>query len=151
MFRGLGDGFWVLSFDFFDFRISSLRLWVSGLGFLGGQVEAEDSKEDSAETSVLVQEFLHKAFEGACEGMMVKALDGGDGEAGYAASKRSDSWLKVSGSRGGSPILATDSKVEKGRVIHVCYNRSTGLPSCFVATKSRFCRSRSPFFGGGWI
>lgn len=55
-------------------------------------MEAAESDPESEATSSLLQTFLQDAFAASCEGVMVKALDK---DAGYAASKRSDSWLKV--------------------------------------------------------
>lgn len=65
---------------------------VSTMSFM--QVEEAESDAESEATSTLLQTFLQEAFSASCEGMMVKALDK---DAGYAASKRSDSWLKVTG------------------------------------------------------
>ncbi|KAF5180932.1 Dna ligase [Thalictrum thalictroides] len=55
-------------------------------------VEAEDAYISSQETLTRINSFFEDAFSSSCEGIMVKSLDV---DAIYAASKRSDTWLKV--------------------------------------------------------
>ncbi|XP_042500637.1 DNA ligase 6 isoform X2 [Macadamia integrifolia] len=55
-------------------------------------VEAEDACVSSQTSLTRINSFLKDAISSSCEGIMVKCLDV---EAGYAASKRSDTWLKV--------------------------------------------------------
>jgi ATP-dependent DNA ligase len=78
-----------------SFSFSSSVLQDGKVSTMSGmQVEEAESDAESEATSTLLQTFLQEAFSASCEGMMVKALDK---DAGYAASKRSDSWLKVTG------------------------------------------------------
>ncbi|XP_043702272.1 DNA ligase 6 isoform X2 [Telopea speciosissima] len=55
-------------------------------------VEEEDACVSSQTTLTRINSFLEDAISSSCEGIMVKCLDV---EAGYAASKRTDTWLKV--------------------------------------------------------
>ncbi|XP_068641660.1 DNA ligase 6 isoform X2 [Aristolochia californica] len=55
-------------------------------------VEADESFPTADATLTKVNSFLENAFNSSCEGILVKSLDI---NAGYAASKRTDSWLKV--------------------------------------------------------
>ncbi|KAK9116185.1 hypothetical protein Sjap_015132 [Stephania japonica] len=55
-------------------------------------VEAKDASSSSDATLGKINSFLEGAFSSSCEGIMVKSLDV---DAGYTASKRSDTWLKV--------------------------------------------------------
>lgn len=56
------------------------------------QIEADDAHPDCEATLTKINSFLEDAFQSSCEGIMVKSLDV---DAGYCASKRADSWLKV--------------------------------------------------------
>ncbi|KAL6007403.1 hypothetical protein ACLOJK_032900 [Asimina triloba] len=56
------------------------------------KVEAKEACLNNEATLSKMNSFLEEAFNSSCEGIMVKSLDV---DAGYAASKRSDSWLKV--------------------------------------------------------
>ncbi|KMT18610.1 hypothetical protein BVRB_2g027400 [Beta vulgaris subsp. vulgaris] len=55
-------------------------------------VEADEARPDCEASLVKIDAFLKDAFLSSCEGIMVKSLDV---DAGYFASKRADSWLKV--------------------------------------------------------
>lgn len=55
-------------------------------------IEANESQVGFSDVSSKVDAFLEEAIGASCEGIMVKALDE---DSTYAASKRSDSWLKV--------------------------------------------------------
>ncbi|KAG9449033.1 hypothetical protein H6P81_008998 [Aristolochia fimbriata] len=55
-------------------------------------VEAYESFPTTEGTVTKVTTFLENAFNSSCEGIMVKSLDI---DAGYAASKRTETWLKV--------------------------------------------------------
>ncbi|KAK9118640.1 hypothetical protein Scep_016733 [Stephania cephalantha] len=55
-------------------------------------VEAKDASSSSDATLGKINSFLEGAFSLSCEGIMVKSLDV---DAGYTASKRSFTWLKV--------------------------------------------------------
>ncbi|XP_021862658.2 DNA ligase 6 isoform X3 [Spinacia oleracea] len=56
------------------------------------KVEADEARPDCEATLTKINAFLEDAFQSSCEGIMVKSLDV---DAGYFASKRADSWLKV--------------------------------------------------------
>ena len=64
----------------------------SWLWSLFSQVEADEALPDSEDALKKINIFLEDAFKSSCEGIMVKSLDV---DAGYYASKRADSWLKV--------------------------------------------------------
>ncbi|PAN29161.2 hypothetical protein PAHAL_5G202700 [Panicum hallii] len=55
-------------------------------------VEASEASPDNSSTLDRMNTFFRKACESSCEGIMLKTLDV---DAGYSASKRCDSWLKV--------------------------------------------------------
>nr|CAB3477970.1 unnamed protein product [Digitaria exilis] len=55
-------------------------------------VEASEASPDNSRTLDRMNTFFKKACEFSCEGIMLKTLDV---DAGYSASKRCDSWLKV--------------------------------------------------------
>ncbi|XP_010243754.1 PREDICTED: DNA ligase 6-like isoform X2 [Nelumbo nucifera] len=55
-------------------------------------VEAEDAYLSNQASLTKINLFLEDAFNSSCEGIMVKSLDV---DAGYAASKRTETWLKV--------------------------------------------------------
>ncbi|XP_021737417.1 DNA ligase 6-like isoform X2 [Chenopodium quinoa] len=55
-------------------------------------VEADEAHPDCEATLMKINAFLEDAFQSSCEGIMVKSLDV---DAGYFASKRADTWLKV--------------------------------------------------------
>lgn len=55
-------------------------------------MEADEARPDCEATLTKINAFLEDAFQSSCEGIMVKSLDV---DAGYFASKRADSWLKV--------------------------------------------------------
>ncbi|CAL4962037.1 unnamed protein product [Urochloa decumbens] len=55
-------------------------------------VEASEASPDNSSTLDRMNSFFKKACESSCEGIMLKTLDV---DAGYSASKRCDSWLKV--------------------------------------------------------
>lgn len=55
-------------------------------------VEADEACLHAEATLTKINSFLEDAFYSSCEGIMIKSLDV---DAGYAASKRTDSWLKV--------------------------------------------------------
>ncbi|CAO2178735.1 unnamed protein product [Urochloa humidicola] len=55
-------------------------------------VESSESSPDNSNTLDRMNSFFKKACESSCEGIMLKTLDV---DAGYSASKRCDSWLKV--------------------------------------------------------
>ncbi|CAO2825368.1 unnamed protein product [Amaranthus hypochondriacus] len=55
-------------------------------------IEADEALPDSEDALKKINIFLEDAFKSSCEGIMVKSLDV---DAGYYASKRADSWLKV--------------------------------------------------------
>ncbi|MQL69819.1 hypothetical protein Taro_002110, partial [Colocasia esculenta] len=55
-------------------------------------VEADEATMDNENTLNKMNLFLENACKSSCEGIIVKCLDV---NAGYAASKRSDAWLKV--------------------------------------------------------
>ncbi|RLN24176.1 DNA cross-link repair 1 protein isoform X3 [Panicum miliaceum] len=60
--------------------------------FFPAQVEASEASPDNSSTLDRMNTFFRKACESSCEGIMLKTLDV---DAGYSASKRCDSWLKV--------------------------------------------------------
>ncbi|KAJ1284834.1 hypothetical protein BS78_03G235400 [Paspalum vaginatum] len=55
-------------------------------------VEANEASPDNSSTLARMDTFFRKACQSSCEGIMLKTLDV---DAGYSASKRCDSWLKV--------------------------------------------------------
>ncbi|KAK1281112.1 DNA ligase 1 [Acorus gramineus] len=55
-------------------------------------VEADETYLSNEGTVAMLNSFLQESFSSSCEGIMVKSLDV---DAGYAASKRTDTWLKV--------------------------------------------------------
>ncbi|XP_012701845.1 DNA ligase 6 isoform X2 [Setaria italica] len=55
-------------------------------------VEASEASPDNSSTLHRMNTFFKKACESSCEGIMLKTLDV---DAGYSASKRCESWLKV--------------------------------------------------------
>lgn len=55
-------------------------------------VEANEASVDNSGTLDRMNTFFKKACQSSCEGIMLKTLDV---DAGYSASKRCDSWLKV--------------------------------------------------------
>ncbi|OVA08141.1 DNA repair metallo-beta-lactamase [Macleaya cordata] len=55
-------------------------------------VESEDASLNSEATLAKINSFFEDAFNSSCEGIMVKSLDV---DAGYVASKHTDTWLKV--------------------------------------------------------
>jgi len=55
-------------------------------------VEASEASPDNSSTLDRMDTFFRKSCESSCEGIMLKTLDI---DAGYSASKRCDSWLKV--------------------------------------------------------
>ncbi|XP_058087232.1 DNA ligase 6 [Magnolia sinica] len=55
-------------------------------------VEADESRLNDQGTLTKMNSFLEDAFNSSCEGIMVKSLDV---DAGYTASKRTETWLKV--------------------------------------------------------
>ncbi|KAL6845272.1 hypothetical protein ACP4OV_024767 [Aristida adscensionis] len=55
-------------------------------------IEASEASADNSSTLDRMNTFFKKACESSCEGIMLKTLDV---DAGYSASKRCDSWLKV--------------------------------------------------------
>ncbi|XP_077243975.1 DNA ligase 6-like isoform X2 [Tasmannia lanceolata] len=55
-------------------------------------VEADEACTSAEATLTMINSFLEDALNSSCEGIMVKSLDV---DAGYAASKRTDTWLKV--------------------------------------------------------
>ncbi|KAE8802850.1 hypothetical protein D1007_21387 [Hordeum vulgare] len=55
-------------------------------------VEQDESSIDNSSTLHRMSSFFEKACQSSCEGIMLKTLDI---DAGYSASKRCDSWLKV--------------------------------------------------------
>lgn len=55
-------------------------------------VEEDEASIDNASTLHRMSSFFEKACQSSCEGIMLKTLDI---DAGYSASKRCDSWLKV--------------------------------------------------------
>ena len=56
------------------------------------QVEEDEASIDNSSTLHRMSSFFEKACQSSCEGIMLKTLDI---DAGYSASKRCDSWLKV--------------------------------------------------------
>ncbi len=56
------------------------------------QVEADEASVDDSTTLERMNTFFKMACQSSCEGIMLKILDV---DAGYSASKRCDSWLKV--------------------------------------------------------
>lgn len=55
-------------------------------------VEKNEASVDNSSTLHRMSSFFEKACQSSCEGIMLKTLDV---DAGYSASKRCDSWLKV--------------------------------------------------------
>ncbi|KAG0489420.1 hypothetical protein HPP92_008231 [Vanilla planifolia] len=55
-------------------------------------VEADEACVGRESTMAKINDFLEEACHSSCEGIMVKSLDV---DAGYSASKRSETWLKV--------------------------------------------------------
>ncbi|XP_066312342.1 DNA ligase 6 isoform X3 [Miscanthus floridulus] len=55
-------------------------------------VEANEASQDNSSTLARMNTFFKNACQSSCEGIMLKTLDS---DAGYSASKRCDSWLKV--------------------------------------------------------
>ncbi|EMS67720.1 DNA ligase 1 [Triticum urartu] len=55
-------------------------------------VEEDEASIDNSSTLHRMSSFFEKACQSSCEGIMLKTLDI---DAGYSASKRCDSWLKV--------------------------------------------------------
>ncbi|KAL6614720.1 hypothetical protein ACP70R_036990 [Stipagrostis hirtigluma subsp. patula] len=55
-------------------------------------IEANEASADNPHTLDRMNTFFKKACQSSCEGIMLKTLDV---DAGYSASKRCDSWLKV--------------------------------------------------------
>lgn len=55
-------------------------------------MEADEACLGAEATLTKINSFLEGAFNSSCEGIMVKSLDV---DAGYVASKRTDTWLKV--------------------------------------------------------
>lgn len=55
-------------------------------------MEADESCISDQATLSKINSFLEDAWNSSCEGIIVKTLDV---DAGYAASKRIDAWLKV--------------------------------------------------------
>uniref|UniRef100_A0A803M488 ATP-dependent DNA ligase family profile domain-containing protein n=1 Tax=Chenopodium quinoa TaxID=63459 RepID=A0A803M488_CHEQI len=55
-------------------------------------VEADEARPGCEATVIKINAFLEDAFQSSCEGIIVKSLDA---DAGYFASKRADTWLKV--------------------------------------------------------
>ncbi|CAD6237405.1 unnamed protein product [Miscanthus lutarioriparius] len=55
-------------------------------------VEANEASPDNSSTLARMNTFFKNACQSSCEGIMLKTLDV---DAGYSASKRCDSWLKV--------------------------------------------------------
>ncbi|XP_062206534.1 DNA ligase 6 isoform X2 [Phragmites australis] len=55
-------------------------------------IEANEASADNSSTLDRMNTFFKKACQSSCEGIMLKTLDV---DAGYSASKRCDSWLKV--------------------------------------------------------
>lgn len=56
------------------------------------QVEASEASPDNSSTLDRMNTFFKKACDSSCEGIMLKTLDV---DAGYSASKRCESWIKV--------------------------------------------------------
>ncbi|TVU35488.1 hypothetical protein EJB05_17379 [Eragrostis curvula] len=56
------------------------------------KVEASEASADDSSTLDKMNSFFIKACQSSCEGIMLKTLDV---DAGYSASKRCDSWLKI--------------------------------------------------------
>lgn len=55
-------------------------------------MEADEARLGSEAPLAKINSFFEDAFNSSCEGIMVKSLDV---DAEYAASKRTDTWLKV--------------------------------------------------------